>query len=85
MGRLKDVETKEEFQSELTGNSGKLVVVDFYAQWCPHCKQIAPTVKKLSEKYDIVIITVDIDEAEEVSSGFLFCLCRFYFRRIVNH
>lgn len=31
-------------------SSSRIVVVDFYADWCGPCKQIAPLYEKLSEQ-----------------------------------
>lgn len=40
------------------------VVVDFYAEWCPPCKMLAPTLDRLAQKYDgrVKILKCDIDE-----------------------
>ena len=59
----------EAYTRELNSNPGKLVVVDFHAVWCPPCRAIAPQVHKLAENNDIVVVKVDVDEAQEVASS----------------
>jgi len=63
------VHTKDEYQN-LKNTAGKLVVVDFSAEWCGPCKRIAPTYEKLSQTHsDVVFIHVDIDELEGLPDG----------------
>jgi thioredoxin 1 len=41
---------------------GKINIIDFYSQYCPPCKRIAPYLKKLDERRgDIVVIRIDIN------------------------
>ena len=48
------------------------VIVDFYADWCGPCKQIAPAMEALSEKWDGVIRfgQVDIDAHNEIARAY---------------
>jgi len=43
--------------------SGKVTVVDFGAEWCPPCKELAPILAKLSKELkDVNIVTIDTDK-----------------------
>ncbi|OAV71675.1 Thioredoxin C-1 [Bacteroidales bacterium Barb4] len=50
----------------------KPCIVDFYADWCPPCKKIAPVMKELAAEYkdDIVIYKINVDEEEELAAVF---------------
>ena len=52
--------------------SGKPVVIDFWAEWCGPCRQIAPTVDELAAQYEgqVTIGKYNVDEDSEISSTY---------------
>lgn len=47
-------------------------VVKFTAKWCGPCKnpELKQTLQKLSEKYDLKVVEVDIDEHEDIATAY---------------
>lgn len=53
-------------------DSNKLVLVDFYADWCGPCKMMAPHIKSVKEKYGdkLTILKVDTDKSQDIGRHF---------------
>ena len=50
------------FQDDISSQS-KLVLVDFWAEWCGPCKQISPILEEIAnEKDNLNILKLNIDE-----------------------
>lgn len=54
---------------ELT-KSSPVVLVEFYASWCPHCQRMMPIVADIKKRVEsrAVVAQFDIDENEQLSA-----------------
>ena len=58
--------TSDEYAQEVINYDGK-VLVDFFATWCGPCQMLSPVLEKISEKDDIKIVKVNIDEEAKLA------------------
>ena len=57
---LFNVTDKVEFEEKVI-NSKKVVLVDFWAQWCPPCRMMAPILETVAREKDAVLDVVKVD------------------------
>ena len=52
-------------------NSDKLVLLDFYADWCGPCRMVAPILHEIAEERpDIIVGKINVDDEEELAMQF---------------
>ncbi|MFA5600892.1 MAG: thioredoxin [Phenylobacterium sp.] len=68
---FKEISSVEEFDNEVL-NSDKIVLVDFYAEWCGPCRMVAGMLPKVKEKFNdsIDIVKVDSEKNPESVSAY---------------
>ena len=53
---------------------GKLLVLNFWATWCPPCVQETPSLNRFSQQYanrGVVVLALSVDKDEKAYRGFL--------------
>jgi thioredoxin 1 len=70
MSNLKQV-TDASFQKDVL-DSGKPVLVDFWAPWCGPCRMIAPILDQIAAEHadSLEIVKVNIDENPEIAAKY---------------
>ena len=62
--------SKDNFDTEVT-KSEKVVLLDFFAEWCGPCKMIAPVLEEIAaENEHIKVCKIDVDEATDLARQF---------------
>ena len=59
--------TSENFEQEVL-KSEKVVLVDFYADWCGPCKMLSPVMEEVAkENEDIKVVKINIDNQRDLA------------------
>ena len=61
---------KANFDTEIKA-SERVVLLDFYADWCGPCRMVAPLIEEIAEeRSDILVGKVNVDEVPELAMQF---------------
>lgn len=63
------IESREELEKAINDAGEKLVVIDFFANWCGPCKIISPKLEELANQYSeqAVVLKVNVDDNDELA------------------
>lgn len=64
------VEVNDSNFEEVVLKSNKLVIIDFWAEWCGPCRMVTPIIEEISEEYGgkVLVAKVDVDSNPGISS-----------------
>ena len=54
-------------------NSRKIVLVDFYADWCPPCKMLAPIIEEVASENtneNLIFVRINVDDESDLSNKY---------------
>ncbi|KAH8244811.1 hypothetical protein KR032_000570 [Drosophila birchii] len=69
---MSSIRSMNDYWKRVEAADNKLIVLDFYANWCGPCKGMDPTVKALARKYaaKAVVLKVDVDKYDELTERY---------------
>lgn len=61
---------EKNFDAEVA-HADKLVLIDFYADWCGPCKRMAPEVEAYSNEHpEVKVVKINVDESRQIADAF---------------
>jgi thioredoxin 1 len=67
---VRHIKNSKEADYLITENNGKIVVIDYWADWCGPCVGFAPTFEKMSAEFPAAVFAkVNVDECPEAADA----------------
>ena len=67
-----DINEQNAQQVLIQGSQQKVVLIDFWADWCEPCKQLTPVLEKIARDYpnDLILAKINCDEQQAIAAQF---------------
>jgi len=69
---ITSIDNLEQLNKIVEISNERLLILEFYADWCPPCKELAPILEKIAKEKSatVAIYKIDIDRHRELSNSF---------------
>jgi|TARA_B100001971_G_C18045284_1_gene459855 thioredoxin 1 len=65
------MEISDQEFNEIIKNGHKLVVVDFFAEWCMPCLMLSPVIEELAEEMkEVKFVKINVDDNKELAGKY---------------
>lgn len=71
MAAIKHIKELSEMKALQDECKDRLIIMDFYADWCGPCRLIAPKYEDLANKNsDVTFVKINVDDADELTEQY---------------